>query len=74
MQEHEFNYFPLLAELDMYLHCRRFASSHVCDTKYKSIVVLFSSRVCLDTNFHTFSPFCVSEIRGISINLLGHCH
>ena len=26
MQEHVFNYFPLLAELDMYLQCRRFAS------------------------------------------------
>ena len=29
MQEHVFNYFPLLAELDMYLQCRRFASPHV---------------------------------------------
>ena len=28
MQEHVFNYFPLLAELDMYLQCRRFASPH----------------------------------------------
>ena len=61
MQEHVFNYFPLLAELDMYLQCRRFASPHeVCQEKseFVKITKLQKSR-CLAQN-GAVQPACLT--------------